>query len=129
MLPSLATNFSLANRNAVMVDGGLHSRVCQPSGERVWAGEGDAGVRHGSNPGAARLAGQRVPIRVPRVRGDEGEIPGRAHAALRGSGEVEDRNDRRQDPTRSMIRGPGVRFEFQLTMGLTPPFHRGVYTS
>jgi hypothetical protein len=30
-----------------------------------------------------------------------------------------------------VIRGAGVRFEFQLIMGLTPPFHphRGVYTS
>jgi hypothetical protein len=45
--------------------------------------------------------------------------------------ETDDRNDRRQVPTRSVIRGAGVRFEFQLIMGLTPPFHphRGVYTS
>ena len=30
--------------------------------------------RHGTNPGTVRLAGQRVPIEVPRVRGREGEL-------------------------------------------------------
>jgi transposase-like protein len=34
----------------------------------------DAGRRYGSNPGSVRLGGQRVPVRVPRVRGDDGEI-------------------------------------------------------
>jgi transposase-like protein len=32
------------------------------------------GRRYGSNPGSVQVAGQRVPIRVPRIRGSEGEI-------------------------------------------------------
>ncbi len=49
------------------------------------------GRRHGSNPGTVGLAGQRVPIRVPRVRGVAGrEIPLRAYEALHGDGAVND---------------------------------------
>jgi len=48
------------------------------------------GRRHGSNPGTVRLAGQRVGIRVPRVRSDRGELPLRAYGALQGHGEVDD---------------------------------------
>ena len=49
------------------------------------------GRRHGSNPGTVRLAGQRVPIRVPRVRSvSGGEIPLRSYEAARGNGEVND---------------------------------------
>ena len=50
------------------------------------------GRRHGSNPGTVRVAGQRVPIRVPRVRGVAGsEMPLRAYQALHGEGAVNDR--------------------------------------
>ena len=49
-----------------------------------------AGVRYGSNPGSVRLAGQRVPIRVPRVRGLEGEIPLTSYRKFRGTGEADD---------------------------------------
>jgi len=49
------------------------------------------GRRHGSNPGTVRLAGQRVPIRVPRVRSVTGkEIPLQSYEAARGHGEVND---------------------------------------
>ena len=52
------------------------------------AGEREASIgsrRHGSNPGAMSLAGQRVPIRVPRIRSIAGsEIPLRSYEALRG---------------------------------------------
>jgi len=49
------------------------------------------GRRHGSNPGTARLAGQRVPIRVPRVRSVAGgEIPLRSYEAVRRDGQVND---------------------------------------
>ena len=52
---------------------------------------GVQGRRHGSNPGTVRLAGQRVPMRVPRVRSVAGgEIPLRAYAAARGDGQVHD---------------------------------------
>ena len=51
-----------------------------------------AGRRHGSNPGTVRVAGQRVPIRVPLVREVAGpEMPLRTYAALHGDGEVNDR--------------------------------------
>jgi transposase-like protein len=53
--------------------------------------ESQRGSRHGSNPGTVRLAGQRVPIRVPRVRGTEGgEIPLRSYEALRDGGEPDE---------------------------------------
>ena len=43
------------------------------------------GRRHGSNPGTVGLAGQRVPIRVPRIRHVVGsEIPLRSYEAMRG---------------------------------------------
>ena len=43
------------------------------------------GRRHGSNPGTVGLAGQRVPVRVPRIRHVAGtEMPLRSYAALHG---------------------------------------------
>ena len=49
------------------------------------------GRRHGSNPGTVGLAGQRVPIRVPRVRNvSGGEISLRSYEALHGDREVND---------------------------------------
>jgi hypothetical protein len=44
-----------------------------------------AGRRFGSNPGTVRLAGQRVPIRVPRVRSERSELPLRAYGALKAA--------------------------------------------
>jgi transposase-like protein len=52
--------------------------------------ESQVGRRHGSNPGSVRLAGQRVAIRVPRVRTGQGEIPLRSYEALSGDGEVDE---------------------------------------
>jgi transposase-like protein len=50
------------------------------------------GVRYGSNDGSIRLAGQRVRVKVPRVRGERGEIPLRSYAALKSaSGEADER--------------------------------------
>jgi putative transposase len=46
--------------------------------------------RHGTNPGTVKLAGQRVPIRVPRVRGAKGEIPLRSYEALSDGGDVDE---------------------------------------
>jgi transposase-like protein len=60
-------------------------------GARYARPAGRLGTRHGSNPGTVRLAGQRVPIRVPRVRGHGGELPLRSYAVLHGSrGEIDD---------------------------------------
>ena len=53
--------------------------------------EEQRGRRHGSNPGSIRLGGQRVPIRVPRVRSAEGvEIPLRSYAALSHGGDLDE---------------------------------------
>lgn len=47
--------------------------------------------RHGTNPGTIRLAGQKVPIRVPRVRNGDGEIPLESYRKLHQSnGEVDE---------------------------------------
>ena len=49
------------------------------------------GRRHGSNPGTVGLAGQRVSIRVPRLRHVAGsEIPLRSYEALHGERAVND---------------------------------------
>ena len=49
------------------------------------------GRRHGSHPGTVGLAGQRVPIRVPRIRHvTEREIPRRSYEALHGDRAVND---------------------------------------
>lgn len=54
-------------------------------------GDETRGVRYGFNQGSVRIAGQRAGIKVPRVRGDRGEIPLRSYAALKGNrGEVDD---------------------------------------
>lgn len=69
----------------------LDEEVEALAGVRYARQDGSQGVRHGSNPGTVRLAGQRVPIRVPRVRGSRGEWPLRSYAALHGScGEVDE---------------------------------------
>ena len=50
------------------------------------------GRRHGSNPGTVGRAGQRVPIRVPRIRHIAGsEIPLRSYEALAGDRAINDR--------------------------------------
>lgn len=49
-------------------------------------------VRHGSNPGSVKLAGQRHPVEVPRVRNrrTQEEIPLEAWQELRGIGELDE---------------------------------------
>ena len=54
------------------------------------------GRRHGRNPGTVGLAGQRVPIRVPRIRPVTArEIPRRSYEALQGDRAVNDLSLRR----------------------------------
>jgi len=65
----------------------LDEEVRELAGER-YARTG--GSRHGTNPGSVKLAGQTVPIRVPRVRGEEGEIPLSSYRKLRGDGQTDD---------------------------------------
>ena len=68
----------------------LDQEVTALAGERYARKEASTrGRRHGTNPGTVGLAGQRVPIEVPRVRGVSGrEISLRGYAALRGDREV-----------------------------------------
>ncbi len=70
----------------------LDQEVTALAGERYARKEGATlGRRHGSNPGTVGLAGQRVPIRVPRVRNVTGsEIPLRSYEALSGDRAVND---------------------------------------
>ena len=70
----------------------LDAEVAELAGARHARKEASLrGRRHGSNPGTVRLAGQRVPIRVPRVRSvTGGEIPLRSYDAVRDSGPVND---------------------------------------
>ena len=67
----------------------LDDEVTALAGARHARADGAPGMRHGSNPGSVRLAGQRVPIRVPRVRGQQGKIPLRSYSTVNGSGEVD----------------------------------------
>jgi putative transposase len=70
----------------------LDNEVQALAGERYARKETSGKARrHGTNPGSIRLAGQRVPMRVPRVRGDGGgEIPLRSYGALSRGGDVDD---------------------------------------
>jgi len=67
----------------------LDEEVAALAGER-YARKVEEAVasRYGSNRGSVRLGGQRVPIRVPRVRGEEGEVPLTTYRKLQGSGEA-----------------------------------------
>ena len=70
----------------------LDDEVKALAGERYARKEDlEGGRRHGTNPGTVGLAGQRVPIRVPRVRSmGGGEIPLRSYEALSHGGETND---------------------------------------
>ena len=70
----------------------LDEEVTALAGERYARKDPSVGGRrHGSNPGTVGLAGQRVPIRVPRIRHvTESEIPRRSDEALHGDRAVND---------------------------------------
>lgn len=53
-------------------------------------GEEGAPYRHGSNPGSVCLGGQRHPVRVPRVRGEGGEVRLTTYEELHGGAGVVD---------------------------------------
>src|SRR5205823_8619446 len=73
----------------------LDDEVVALAGPRHARNDGNVAMRHGTNPGTVRLAGQRMAMRVPRVRGEQGDIPLRSYQALHGSGEVYDQLLRR----------------------------------
>ena len=70
----------------------LDDEVSALAGERYARKEAAIhGRRHGTNPGTVGLAGQRVPIRVPRVRSVTGnEIPLRSYDAVSRDHQVND---------------------------------------
>ena len=70
----------------------LDAEVTALAGERYARKDASVGGRrHGSNPGTVGLAGQRVPIRVPRIRHVAGsEMPLRSYEALHGERAVND---------------------------------------
>ena len=70
----------------------LDEEVTALAGERYARKDPSVGGRrHGSNLGTVGLAGQRVPIRVPRIRHvTEREIPLRSYEALHGDRAVND---------------------------------------
>jgi len=51
-------------------------------------GNNQKNYRYGSNHGSVKLAGQRVPVKVPRVRGPEGEIRLQSHDKLHHGGNL-----------------------------------------
>jgi transposase-like protein len=68
----------------------LDEEVEALAGPRYAHADGTGGMRHGSNPGTVVLDGQKVPIRVPRVRSEQAEIPLRSYQGLHGTGAADD---------------------------------------
>jgi len=70
----------------------LEEEVEELAGRRHARKTAGGGVyRHGRNPGSVRLGGQRHAVRVPRVRGESGEVRLRSYEQLHGSaGEVDE---------------------------------------
>lgn len=50
----------------------------------------DAPRRHGTNPGSVKLAGQTIPIKVPRLRDPDGEVPLTCYDNLHRGGDLND---------------------------------------
>lgn len=66
----------------------LEEEVESLVGKRYERQSSRAASRHGTNPGTVRLGGQKVPIRVPRVRGRRGEMPLRSYQTLHAGGDA-----------------------------------------
>lgn len=69
----------------------LHKEVEQLAGGRHQRKREDQGYRHGTNPGSVRLAGQVIPIQVPRVRNNDGEVPLESYGKFHRGGELDER--------------------------------------
>ncbi len=76
-LAHLATELE---QEVVSLAGAIHSRK---TGE-------DVPRRHGTNPGSVKLAGQTIPIRVPRLRDPNGEVPFACYEDLHRGGDLND---------------------------------------
>lgn len=74
----------------------LDEEVKALAGERYNRKEDESKIyRHGANPGSVRMAGQRVPIKVPRLRDGGQEVSLASYAALSGPGELDEQLLRR----------------------------------
>ena len=67
-------------QEVVSLAGALHSRKAGADDPR----------RHGTNPGSVKLAGQTIPIRVPRLRDPGGEVPLACYDNLHQGGDLND---------------------------------------
>ena len=69
----------------------LDMEVTALAGERyARKGQDQKVYRHGNNPGSVRIAGQRHPVVVPRLRNEEGEVALPSWNALGGMGTIDD---------------------------------------
>lgn len=70
----------------------LQTELMQLAGEKhARRGPEQVGYRSGSNPGSVLIGGQRIGIRVPRVRNEDGEVPLRSYQSLhKGAGRVQE---------------------------------------
>jgi putative transposase len=69
----------------------LDTEVVALAGERYARKGDDQNIyRHGANPGSVRIAGQRHPVTVPRLRDEEGEVALPSWNALGGTGTIDD---------------------------------------
>ena len=72
----------------------LQEEVTELAGERYKHQEGGKEIgRHGTNPGTVKLAGQSIPLKIPRVRNHktEKEVPLQAMEKLKDQGELNER--------------------------------------
>ena len=74
----------------------LDREVVELAGERyARKGEETEYGRHGTNPGSVRLAGQKVGIRVPRVRDPRGEVQLSSYKSFQENGDLDEAMFRR----------------------------------
>ena len=83
---------SLVPLGVMHIEAWLHEDVTALAGARdARTAPAVGGRRHGRTPGTVGVAGQRVPIRVPRIRHvTESEIPLQSYEARHGDGAVND---------------------------------------
>jgi putative transposase len=66
----------------------LEQEVIALAGPKHSRKQPGAPSRHGTNPGSVKLAGQSVPIQVPRLRRDGGEVPLSSYENLHHGGDL-----------------------------------------